>query len=259
MIVISFSVFGADSKYREGLVKNVTAATIVYPDWQLFVYCDRENHDVLRAVASERIKVICQKELSEGLEGALWRYLPALDPRVETVIFRDADSLVGAREAEAVDEWLSSPFQVHLIRDHPYHESPVMGGMFGVRGAAVQTLASLLGSALARRRLHLYGDDQAFLNEEFYPRLRHTALVHTDFLRYFFEHTRPLRPPADGEDFIGAYANLTRQEQEKYLIMRDQATPKTLPPPNWADIAIWRRVHHRVVFKRIAHRCRWCV
>lgn len=259
MQVISFAVFGANKKYREGLLNNLAAVNVFYPDWHLFVYCDRENYDALKTEASARVMIIHQKDFSEGLEGALWRYLPCLNSNVTTAIFRDADSLFSQREADAVFEWLASPFNVHLIRDHPYHESPVMGGMFGVRGTAVRKLGILLDSALKRRRLHAYGDDQAFLNEEFYPRLRHTSLVHTNYVRYFFEHTRPLRNITEEEDFIGAYAHLDRQEQQKYLEMRRNATPKTLPPPNWANLPIRRKIHNRVVIKSITHQCRWCV
>jgi hypothetical protein len=259
MKVISFSVFGTESKYREGFIRNIDAAAEFYPEWCLHAYCDRQNYDALQSKISKRVRVILHKEMSNGLEGALWRYLPSLENDISTIIFRDADSVVSRREAEAVEEWLSSSFQLHLMRDHPYHESPVMGGMFGVRGKALSALSSLLQSALTRRRLSAYGDDQAFLNEEFYPQLRHTALVHTNFVRYFFEHARPLRNITANEGFIGAYANLSAEEQEVFLTMREKATPQTFPPPNWANTAVWRRIHKRIVFKHIKYDCRWCL
>ena len=37
------------------------------------------------------------------------------------------------REVHAVDEWLASPFPFHTMRDHFYHNSPMMGGMWGVK------------------------------------------------------------------------------------------------------------------------------
>ena len=40
--------------------------------------------------------------------GTMWRFLAINDPEAEYVIFRDADSVVSPREAEAVSEWIES-------------------------------------------------------------------------------------------------------------------------------------------------------
>lgn len=37
------------------------------------------------------------------------------------------------REAEAVKEWLSENKTFHVLRDHPHHTAPIMGGLWGAR------------------------------------------------------------------------------------------------------------------------------
>ena len=65
--------------------------------------------------------------------GMLWRLLPILDPLVDVVLVRDLDSRLSRREAEAVEEWLASSKAVHVMRDHPSHSWPMLGGMWGAR------------------------------------------------------------------------------------------------------------------------------
>ena len=49
------------------------------------------------------------------------------------MIVRDTDSRLGIREKLAVDEWLDSGKKLHIMRDHPYHRVPMLGGMWGCR------------------------------------------------------------------------------------------------------------------------------
>ena len=46
---------------------------------------------------------------------------------------RDLDSLVTAREAAAVSEFLSSDLDFHMMRDHWVQTSKILGGMWGAK------------------------------------------------------------------------------------------------------------------------------
>jgi hypothetical protein len=234
MKLISFALFGADPKYRRGMLDNVRAASTFFPGWKLLIYCDRVNHDALM-----------QEDLG---------------PDAEVVLFRDADSIFTSREQAAVTEWLASDKDTHIIRDHPYHKSPVMGGLLGVRGAAMQRLAALAKDRMSSHRLTEYGDDQVFLTRDFYPKAIRSALVHTNCVRYFPEYTRPLPPDLPGEHFIGAYAFLTEAEHEEFEGIRQKEPPMTLLPEHWGKIPLVRKLYrkfHQV--KRIKYGCQWCL
>ena len=58
-----------------------------------------------------------------------WRFLPASEGDLEVVIVRDADSQLSDRKALAVEEWLDSEKRFHIMHDHPFHVSLILGGM----------------------------------------------------------------------------------------------------------------------------------
>lgn len=262
MNIISFALFGQDAKYRRGMLANIHAAPGAYPGWQLFVYCDRTNYDALMQHAlGDHVHCILQKEVSQGVEGMSWRILAVQHPGADVVLFRDADSIFTKREVAAVQEWMASKFDTHIIRDHPYHVSPIMGGLLGVRGAARALLAELSRQRMQAHRLTEYGDDQVFLSQDLYTRVLKTAMVHTNLVRIFPEYTRPLLPDVPGEHFIGAYAFLSDEEHEEYEAIRRNAPPKTMLPAHWKQHELWRRLYawlHGEV-ARIKFNCRWCL
>lgn len=257
--VIAFSLFGGDPKYRLGVLQNVHALDRVYPGWGILVYCDRTNQEsLMRESLGPNVQVILQQERSEGMEGMSWRLLASLRDEMRAVLFRDADSLFSTREADVVNEWLQSTYDTHIIRDHPYHQSPIMGGTLGVKGEALRLLAALVRERLRSHRRTEYGDDQIFLNHYFYPKIRANALIHTNCVRYFPERTQPLPSDRYSELFIGAYAFLSPEEQLKYAAIRATEPPRTLLPPHWQRnrllkkvLKLYRPVH------RIRHGCRW--
>jgi len=259
--LISFALFGEDPKYRTGMMANVRAASRFYPGWKLIIYCDKLNHDALvQQELGPGTECILQKAESQGVEGMSWRFLAALRDDADAVIFRDADSIFTPRETAAVTEWLASRKDTHIIRDHPYHRSPVMGGLFGVRGRARELLAELVRARMLSHRLTEYGDDQVFLTKDFYPKVIKTVMVHTNCVRFYPELTRPLPPDQPGDHFIGAYAFLTNEEHEEYEGIRRRTPPVTLLPESWQHQRILRKLYRKYHgIQRIKHGWRWCI
>ena len=79
--------------------------------------------------------------------GMLWRFIPVLDPSVSVMVSRDLDSRLTSREQAAVEEWLESGLAFHVMRDNPYHDVEIPGGMWGARmdsgGREVLSMAML--------------------------------------------------------------------------------------------------------------------
>ena len=46
---------------------------------------------------------------------------------------RDLDATMLEREVDAVKEWRNTDAGFHIMRDNPYHNTAILGGMFGVR------------------------------------------------------------------------------------------------------------------------------
>ena len=63
----------------------------------------------------------------------IWRFFPILDQDVDVLLVRDLDSHISMREVSAVKEFLNSTKDFHIMRDHPFHIQPIMGGLWGIR------------------------------------------------------------------------------------------------------------------------------
>ena len=69
---------------------------------------------------------------------------------------RDADSRLSPRELFAVNEWISSDFRFHVMRDHASHDVAVLGGMFGMKRGALTdaSMSQLITRALIENNAH---------------------------------------------------------------------------------------------------------
>ena len=76
--------------------------------------------------------------LRGSIAGMFWRFLVADDPSVDRFIVRDSDSRLNVRDAYAVVDWIRSGRAVHSVRDHPNHDRPLNGGMWGATRGFLQ-------------------------------------------------------------------------------------------------------------------------
>lgn len=131
--IISFSLWGDKPLYIQGALRNIELQKQIYPDWICRFYIDSTiSEEIKEQFISSNCEIII-KEDNILCSGAFWRYEALFDDSdIEYVIFRDTDSRLTVREKMAVDEWLSSSFSVHIMRDWPGHIWNIMGGMWGI-------------------------------------------------------------------------------------------------------------------------------
>ena len=117
-----------------------------------------------------------------------WRFLTTLDPQVDIAFSRDLDSLPMKREMMAVNEFLNSSREFHFMRDHPKHNVPMMGGMWGVRLSSSkirqklhQSFMRLFKSKLFYADNNLKGPDQYILAKYIYPWAKYFAMSHDSY------------------------------------------------------------------------------
>jgi hypothetical protein len=188
MNVFSFCIYGSERNYYEGLLENVQIIRTFFPDFDIYVYkglCDP-------TWTFEGVKVI--ETNREGAINMMYRYLPLTFAKIGFV--RDADSRITERDRWTIQEFLKSDKKYHIIRDHVFHKSKIMGGLFGWK----QSIE--LSHPLEAE--YNYGDDEAFLASSLYPRIWKDALVHTNIRGFHGEHVELITiPQKDPSDFIG--------------------------------------------------------
>ena len=122
--------------------------------------------DILEKLRKEGCELIKMHDITGGIAGMFWRFLPASDPDVDRFIVRDTDSRLNARERYAVEDWILSRKALHSIRDHPNHDRGLNGGMWGGTKAAVPEMDRLVRAWSSRGH---YGADLDFLNQRVWP------------------------------------------------------------------------------------------
>lgn len=207
MNVVSFSLWGTDETYRYGAMRNVELVAKHYgPAWRCRFYLFPSSDDMAKPLEDAGAEV-AYSVLSDEREGLFARHEALFDPLVRRVVFRDADSRPGAREAELVREWVRSWKGFHSIRDHRRHTSPVMGGMWGALTSALPAgframyedwLAAVREGTVPyfRAAAGRYGrySDQAFLALAVWPSMMSDCCMHD---------SSSLAKVRDGDFFIG--------------------------------------------------------
>lgn len=175
---ISMSLYGNNPKYLQGAIENARLRKAIYPKWTLVVFYDRKvPREILDELASLSVELISGESL--GISNPMmWRFLPVFTPGFKRVIIRDSDSRFTSREARAVDEWVNSGRSLHIMRDHPMHDAPILGGMWGIQGTNPELNLKLL---FRDESCGEYGSDQLFLAREVYSRFKRDSFVHDEY------------------------------------------------------------------------------
>jgi len=216
MNVIAFSLWGDSPRYNLGALQNASLAKIVYPDWVCRFYVGVDTPMYIRELLSDfdNTEIVETGEDGSKAYGMFWRFRAAADPKVTNLIIRDCDSRLWFRESKAVEQWLASDKDFHIMRDHEYHNAVILGGMWGVRNGALLGIEGML-------EMYGAGDywqaDQEFLRDVVYDTAAPNAFVHDEFFNLQTGHKFPTK--RNPKHFVGqAYAGCGRiLDAEEYF------------------------------------------
>jgi len=134
--IISFSLWGDDPFYNVGAIRNAENALVYYEGWtcKFYIGTDVPKETVEALEKFPNTEIVIMENEGNSWPGMFWRFYAISDPDAEFVVFRDTDCRLTNREAQAVGEWARTDKCLHIMRDHPMHTEPIMGGMWGVHG-----------------------------------------------------------------------------------------------------------------------------
>lgn len=196
-----------------------------YPGWKTVFYIEEESIPIELIPDLQRlgahIRLYSKMEFPNGM---FPRFLIADDPNVERFLIRDVDSRPSQREVNAVNAWIQSGQGVHIMRDHPWHCSLIMGGLWGATRGVLQEVESKIKAFRRSRhpytREATYGADQEFLVQHLWPKARGNSLIHDSFCR----HGMPGIPFPDGRsegDFVGSIYDENDQPIPEHIRARN--------------------------------------
>lgn len=178
--IISFSLWGKNPIYTHGAIKNAELALEIYPGWLCRYYVGKDVPlDIIeRLIAFDNTELYIMNDVGGVALGTFWRFFAASDMDVDILISRDTDSRLNARERVAVDEWLASDKDFHIMRDHPYHNVPILAGMWGVRNGL---LLDMVEDIDKYSKGDVWQVDQNFLRDCIYPKVKDDSVVHDEY------------------------------------------------------------------------------
>ena len=197
MNVVSFALYGNIPKYTDGAIRN--AIDLEKSDWNAIFYCGEDVADeIIQEIQAYGGIVIGQKE-GWHTNGMFWRYYAITHPEFDRIIFRDVDSRIRDREWLMINDWVKSSKPFHIIRDHPAHLAPILGGLWGATKSISDfeipwEKTEYFGNA--------WGEDQKFLKEYVYPKIRKQAHIHDCFFLYEFRF-RSVKFPRESGEYSG--------------------------------------------------------
>ena len=183
--IISYSLWGNHPMYWNGALRNIELIERYLPEFICRFYIDSKSKASLIESIPENYsveKVLVESD-KEDFYGMFWRFWAADDPEVDVMLSRDCDSRIGNREVMAINEWLKSDKDFHIMRDHPYHHVPILGGMWGVRNGLLRGI-NVTDKIKQWTKFGHKGVDQDFLTQIIYPLIKDNALEHDDWGRF---------------------------------------------------------------------------
>ena len=197
--VISYGLYGADPRYTVGVVRNAQLAPLVYPGWRVRVYLDNTVPAAVRAESVAQRRAADDGRRRDGRRDR--RHVLAL-PRRRRRRRRPLHRArlrprLNPRERLAVEEWIASGKAVHSLRDHPNHDRPLNGGMWGGVKGAVPDMTEIVKRWSNKQE---YMGDLDFLNQVVWPRpaVKASFLAHDAYSCHKHPDSKPFptrRPP----------------------------------------------------------------
>lgn len=189
------------------LMQYIDEARAQYPAWVVRVYYFsfniaakeiaqiEQNYPNVDFCDSTRLPIL--GNVLTWLPGKMHRFLPLVDPLVDVYMSRDIDSPILDRETNIVDLWLNSTHTIHIIRDHPEHVTPILGGLWGVKTRDERALIHNISQYLLSSdvvRCYAGKGDQTFLEDYIWPHAHNQvnrAVAYDSFLCKRFPQSVP--------------------------------------------------------------------
>lgn len=214
--IIAYSLWGDKPMYWVGALRNIELADKYFPGWISRFYIDKNcKQELIDTIKGNNVEIILvdsnsmnntQNWQTHSFQGMFWRFWASEEEDVDIFLSRDCDSRLSERELKAVNEWISSDKLFHIMRDHPYHTTPILGGMWGCRGGIMRSIGlseKILNWTTQNNGNYNFGVDQDFLAKVIYPLIINTSMEHSEFNLRFGGEIKPFPTMRNNYEFVG--------------------------------------------------------
>ena len=200
--VVAYSLWGNDMIYWTGAIRNIELVNKFYPGFVSRFYIDKNSkQSLIDTIVGDNVEVVLV-DSKDSFHGMFWRFWASEDPDVDIFLSRDCDSRISNREVSAINEWLNSDKDFHIMRDHPYHTVPILGGMWGCRNGILRNI-KISKQIENWNKFGRKGIDQDFLGQVIYPYVRPKSMEHSEFGLKYGGDIRPFPTERIDYEFVG--------------------------------------------------------
>lgn len=200
--VIAYSLWGDHPMYWTGALRNIEQVKKYFPEWICRFYIDENSEkELIESIKGDNVEVILVNS-KDSFHGMFWRFWASEDEDVNIFLSRDCDSRFSDREISAIKEWLDSDKDFHIMRDHPYHTVPILGGMWGCRNGLMRKIG-IIKMIESWGQFQRKGIDQDFLGRCVYPLVINTSMEHSEFNLKFGGEIRNFPIVRNNYEFVG--------------------------------------------------------
>lgn len=221
--IFSFCIFGNAPKYCKGLVKNLEQIKVFFPDWKVYIVVGNDVNQNFIDIYSSFDNVIIKKYDFSDLTLMTYRMFAYDMPNIDIMICRDADSRFTDRDIWCINQFINSDYKMFTVRDHLYHQVPIMGGQWGIKHDVNINMEHLYSIYLEERQIkntNYYQCDQDFLREMIYNKYanNNTFVAYSTASRFLDETTKNIDiPRKSAYDFCGNVIDYDNDGNEKYM------------------------------------------
>ena len=166
--VISYSLYGDNPKYIEGLRHNVNLLNEIFTDpaWVMRVHYDNSVPSD-KLIPHDRVEYV---KIENDVNYMFWRFYAWDDPDVEVYLCRDIDDRLNLWDYNMVCEWEKTDHNFISGRCHQNHDIYILGGLWGGKPRNFSfKMKDLVNEFQGRHDTTRYNDDQIFLRDCVYP------------------------------------------------------------------------------------------
>jgi hypothetical protein len=223
MNVISFSLWGTAPSYFYGLLDNCIIIKYKLPEFTCFVYHNnslpKNIKDILEQLGNVRL---IPMNNTNDKRNTMWRFLPAFYKNTNIVLSRDADSRIEPKEIKAIQDWLKSDKNFHIIRNNRGHKRKILAGLWGCRNKILRPLLKDYINYISKPyTINNWIVDEIFLEKIVYPYVMKLNTVYVNASHNRYEPKSSLHEldnslPNEYESFIGCPTKKTHYINKYY-------------------------------------------
>ena len=215
--IFSYSVYYANPKYTIGAIKNCEQYMEEYKNFMILFF-------VRNDVPEEIIKKI--KEIGGTVIKTLFvpdwfmrftRFLPSESSQF--LCSRDTDGRLILREKVVNEQFMNSNKKFHIIRDHPYHNTEILAGMWSIQNLNFDKIRFAMLDFGLKDDINPYGGmdhDQKFLTNYIWPHLnKELIMAHDNFFNYN-NNKILINLPRSNREFIGEPYDADDNVEQKF-------------------------------------------